>query len=243
MDDQENVKYDQFVTWFNEMLSDQNSCATALRLQDQGIRFMAIDPNIGTVVQGDANKSLFYRFFGRTNPTSGTVDEHGAMTMLTQMVQDGHARLLTTNNLGAKYAHTMPDVTFSNVAEEQRISFRARMAVARYFGSRENNRYVQAVYEIADARIKDGTFVEDIVWLLGLDDVRVNELISMVRTGKLEKADLQALNNNERKALQQYLTYRSQAANNPEQYQKTLNRTIINSIYSANQIIVYEILQ
>lgn len=243
IEDQNNVKYDQFVTWFNEMLSDQDSCATALRLKDQGIRYMAIDPNIGTVVQGDGNKSLFYRFFGRTNPTSGTVEEYGAVTMLTKMVEEGHARLLTTNNIWAKYAHTMPDATFATVPEEQLISFRARMAVARYFGDRNNNRYIDAVYQIADAKVKDGTFIEDVVWLLWLEDVRVNELLTMIRSWQLAKEDLQALSNDERKALQQFLTYRWQAANNPEEYKQTLLRTITNSVYSPNQIIVYEILQ
>lgn len=119
---------------------------------------MVIDPNIGTVVQGAGNQSLFDRFFARVNNLTNSIDEHGAMTMLASMFQDGYIRYISSNNLGAKYAYTMPDSVFGGLQGDELTLFRARMSVARYFG----NGMVTPIVEIAMQRVKDGTFVTDI---------------------------------------------------------------------------------
>jgi len=243
IENQNNVKYDQFITWMGYMMSDEDSCATYLRLKDQGIRYLAIDPNIGTVVQWDWNKSLFYRFFGKTNPTTWAIEGHGAMTMLTELVQNGKARLLTTNNLWAKYWLTLPDSTFVNVPQEQRLSFKARMSVARYFGSREQNRYVDAMIEIADARMKDWMFVEDMAWMLGIESIRTNIVVWMIQSGSLTWEALMTLTEDERKALNQFMYLRQLQVNNPPEYTKAMKNIVTRSVYSPNQIIVFELLK
>lgn len=46
-----------------ELFSDSNVCNSYLRLKDKGYKYITIDPNIGTVVMGEGNESLFDRFF------------------------------------------------------------------------------------------------------------------------------------------------------------------------------------
>lgn len=49
--DQTNIRYDQFLTWLWEQTSDGDVCNSYLRLKDQNKKYIVIDPNIGTVVQ------------------------------------------------------------------------------------------------------------------------------------------------------------------------------------------------
>lgn len=74
-----------------------------LGLKDQKLQYYVIDQNIATVVQGNANKALFERFFAKLNADGQTIDEHGAMTMIAKMVQEGYMKLTSTNNLGTEY--------------------------------------------------------------------------------------------------------------------------------------------
>ena len=43
---------DGFMEWMAKMFSDSNSCNSYLRLKDKHLKYLVIDPNIGTVVQG-----------------------------------------------------------------------------------------------------------------------------------------------------------------------------------------------
>ncbi len=58
---------------------------------------------------GDGNASLFDRFFAKVDTVSNTILEDGTMTMLVKMVEDGYLKLISTNNVGAKYAYTLSD--------------------------------------------------------------------------------------------------------------------------------------
>jgi hypothetical protein len=46
VEDQTHVKYDQFLTWLWEMFSDGDACNSYLRLEDNNIKYIVIDPNI-----------------------------------------------------------------------------------------------------------------------------------------------------------------------------------------------------
>lgn len=63
INNQTNIIADQFLSELRQRFSDNNVCRSYLRLQDKGLKYIAIDPNIGTVVQGEGNRSLFERFF------------------------------------------------------------------------------------------------------------------------------------------------------------------------------------
>ncbi len=49
---QNHIMGDGFMEWMAKMFSDSNACNSYLRLKDKNLRYLVIDPNIGTVVQG-----------------------------------------------------------------------------------------------------------------------------------------------------------------------------------------------
>lgn len=59
---------DNLLTALWEEMSDYNSCKSYHRLRNQHIKYLVIDPNIGTVGRvGQGNESLFHRFFAKLN--------------------------------------------------------------------------------------------------------------------------------------------------------------------------------
>ncbi len=70
---------------------------------------MVVDPNIGTVVMGEWNETLFHRFFAKRNPLNWLIEDHGAVSMMVRLRKDGYLKIFSTNNLWAKYAFTLPD--------------------------------------------------------------------------------------------------------------------------------------
>jgi hypothetical protein len=50
---QHNIKSDGMLDRFREQTSDNNECKSYKRLQNNNIKYLVIDPNIGTVVMGE----------------------------------------------------------------------------------------------------------------------------------------------------------------------------------------------
>lgn len=97
-----------------------------------------IDPNIGTVVMGEGNESLFNRFFATRDPVTGRITQQGAISMLVKMWKDGYIKLFSTNNLGAKYAFTLDDAAFragfgATLSDDDLFFLRAKLSIARFF--------------------------------------------------------------------------------------------------------------
>ena len=84
---------------FAKNASDGDSCYTYKRLQNQNLKYFVIDPNIGTVVMGDGNEALFWRFFAKQSPVDGSIEQHGAISMLVKLRRDGYIDLSYTSNL------------------------------------------------------------------------------------------------------------------------------------------------
>ena len=99
LDNQNNLSMDGFLTSFRQRGSDQNTCTLAQRLHDKKIKYLVIDPNIGTVVMGGGNSTLFDRFLAKIDKVNGTIVKHGTMTMLAKMVQDGYLKLTENDRL------------------------------------------------------------------------------------------------------------------------------------------------
>ena len=76
---------------------------------------------------------MFDRFFARVDTTTDTLVEDGVMTMLAKLYKAGYIRYISSNNLGAKYAFTMPDSAFTSLSGDALDLARARMSVARFF--------------------------------------------------------------------------------------------------------------
>ena len=65
---QRNMRSDGLLTMLWEQFSDFNSCKSYNRLKNKHIKYLIIDPNIGTVGRvGQGNESLFHRFFAKLN--------------------------------------------------------------------------------------------------------------------------------------------------------------------------------
>ena len=94
-----NISSDGMLSNFRELASDNDSCKTTKRLQNAHIKYLVVDPNIGTVGMGEGNESLFQRFFAKLDPVSGKIEKQGAISMLIKMKDDGFLKLLNTNNL------------------------------------------------------------------------------------------------------------------------------------------------
>jgi hypothetical protein len=233
---QKNILNDQFLAELSQWFSDNNVCRSYLRLQDKGLRYLAIDPNIGTVVQGDGNQWLFERFFARLNPTSWAIEQHGTMSMLAALNQQGYIRYVSSNNLGAKYALTMPDSAFWGMTWDALVVMRAKMMIARFF---QEQPLLTSIISLADQRVKDGTFFEDIADLIGAE-VNPATTQKIVAWAQLNPAEL---TEDEKRVLTQFFWLRQQLNDNPTQYQQTLQNMVMQSLWAWNQVIVMEVVQ
>lgn len=99
LDNQTNITLDGMLSRFARTVSDNDSCNTYKRLQNQHLKYLVIDPNIGTVVMGEGNEALFHRFFAKRNAVTGLIEDHGAISMLVKMRKEGYVDLYYTSNL------------------------------------------------------------------------------------------------------------------------------------------------
>ena len=139
-----------------EELSDFNSCRSYQRLKNEKLKYLIIDPNIGTVGRaGEGNESLFYRFFARLTSDEQHIETHGTISMLVKMAQEGYLKLIFTNNIGAKYAFTLSDEELTSVfgthSAEDLLLIRAKMAVARFFAKDED--FIFKIYALFGQRL------------------------------------------------------------------------------------------
>ena len=239
VENQYNIRYDQFLTWFWEMLSDSDVCNTYLRLTDQNLRYLVLDPNIWTVVQGAWNQSLFDRLYARVDTTNGTIIEDGTMSMLAKMYDAWYLRYISSNNLGAKYAFMTTKETYSWLSWDALSLFRARMVLARFFGN--DAAVISTANQIAEQRVQDGTFISDIadiMWLI-IDE---GKMLQLLQKQQLTAADINTLTQDERRALVQFLNIRQLSINDEQAFKQQIATIVRDSIRSGNQIVVLELL-
>lgn len=154
---------------FREQNSDGNMCKSYQRLRDNNLKYLVIDPNIGTVVMGEGNESLFNRFFAKRNAVSGKIEENGAISNLVKLRKAGYISLFSTNNLGAKYAFSLDDATlmakFGNKSEDDLVFLRAKLSIARFFPDAQD--LLNFIGETFTSRINDGKVIGDIADVYG----------------------------------------------------------------------------
>jgi hypothetical protein len=156
LNNQKNLRLDGMLTRLWEELSDFNSCRSYQRLKNEKLKYLIIDPNIGTVGRaGEGNESLFYRFFARLTSDEQHIETHGTISMLVKMAQEGYLKLIFTNNIGAKYAFTLSDEELTSVfgthSAEDLLLIRAKMAVARFFS--EDQDLISKIYALFGQRL------------------------------------------------------------------------------------------
>lgn len=99
LDNQRNIKADGMLDRFREQNSDGNMCKSYQRLVNSNLKYLVIDPNIGTVVMGEGNESLFNKFFAKRDAVTGKITQDGAISNLVKLRKAGYIKLFSTNNL------------------------------------------------------------------------------------------------------------------------------------------------
>lgn len=246
---QHNLRLDGMLNWFREQISDGNMCKSYQRLKEANLKYIVIDPNIGTVVMGEGNESLFDRFFAKKDPVTGKIQEDGAISSLVKLRNAWYIQLFGTNNLGAKYAFILDDASLVNkfgpMTEDELVFLRSKLAIARFFS--DSQELLNFIGEVFTQRVGDGQAISDIADVYGktIDERKVldaaNIIVAKQQTSEEMQQVVEQLTQDERMILTQYLgLYNLLNANNP-QYSEFLNSIISQSLGGGSQLIVFEL--
>lgn len=241
--------------------SDNNICALDLRLENQNISYIVIDPNIWSVVMWEWNASLFDRFIAKIDSKTNTIIQDGAISLLSRMVEDNYLKLIHTSNIAAKYAYTLTDEdilstinSMSNTGTQTKlldafeadpILFRSKLAVTKFFQS-ELNDYFSFVWSVFQARLWSNLGLEDLADMLG-KSVSTNKLLKTLSlidnpdpTLNITSLNVE-LSSDERTVLGYYLVLKQRLEKNDIQAsQSMINELLQNSIMSSSQLITFE---
>ncbi len=248
--DQTNIRYDQFLTWLVENFSDNDPCASYLRLKDKGIKYITIDPNIWTVVMWWGNMSLFDRFFAKLNSVTGKVEDYGALLMLADMNSRWYINYVYSNNLAAKYAFILSDnellQSIWEMTKEQIPLFRARLALMRYW--QDQSLYSNFVTTVAAERVLSMDFISDIADILWkqVDENKIKDAAKIIFSTSSSASDnrmtefqkqFDTLTEDERIVLSNYTSYYQLLQSDKEKFKTYLAQLLDQTISSGSQII------
>ena len=250
---QANLTFDGLLSTFWQWTSDEDLCKTYLRLQEKHIKYLVIDPNIGTVVMGGGNETLFDRFFAKTSAVDGSIEQDGSITALVKMYQAGYLDLFSTNNLAAKYAFTLPDSVLekyvaggSGMTADQIVLLRSKLVALRFFPN--SDQFIQLVGSALVDRMKTADALGDLADVMGvtIDESKLkNVAIGILGTPKNDDATIQQnisqLTNDERMVLSQYLGAMQAMTSSPTQFQNFIQSLLGQSIGGSSQIMIFEL--
>lgn len=260
LNNQKNITNDGLLTTLRQRWSDENTCNLALRLQDKKVKYLIIDPNIWSVVMGWGNASLFDRFVAKIDSNTNKIIQHGTMSMLAKMIEDGYLKLIMTNNMWAKYAYTL-----TNKELEQAISvlpseelktkmlqsfynepllFRSKLAVPRFFGNESQDFFV-LIGAIFQQRLSQDIWLEDLANILG-KDVEMKKLSETMKLLQVPWANLTKLNkqltDDERTVIGYYTAIsQRQKANDQQGLQSIMTDLLQSSLWWWSQLITFEL--
>ena len=261
---QYNLVGDGLLTSFWQRGAGGDTCRLALRLREKNIKYLVIDPNIGSVVMGGGNASLFDRFLAKIDPSNNKIITDWTMTMLSKMIRDGYLKLLYTNNLAAKYAYSVSDADMldaiqwlSDASARDRLNqkfqsdvilLRAKMAVLRFF-PQEINDYILLSSSIFRQRLSNPqTWIADLADAIG-KQIRLDELVQVVAlmqqdawsfASKASQID-SALTNDEKTVLAYYLNISQWLqSSNSSQAEQMLTNILQQSIGGGSQLVTFE---
>lgn len=247
LDNQKNIKIDWSLDWFREQWSDWDTCKMYQRLKNANLKYLVIDPNIASIVMWEWNKSLFYRFFAKTNE-NGKIIEKWALMMLSELIDQWYAKLLYSNNLWATYWFTLSDndlmSVFGQMSKEDLIYLRSQLAAARYMDNA--NELVNWIRNIFNSRLWNWDVIQDIadvywkqieLWKL------INTVNVYLSNPRSVSQMVSTLTQDERIILFQFLNlYNLAQSADQSQYQSFVNNIFSNSIAWWSQLIVVELL-
>lgn len=244
---------DQMLNWLWEIFSDFDVHKSHARLLDKKIKYIAIDPNIWTVVMWWWNISLFDRFFAKINQLNWTFEEDWVITMLSRLVSENKIRLLSTNNLSIKYAYTLTDddiwsMLWSWATNHDIILMRSKLATARFWPNK--NDLLNFCVSIAKQRIVSLDFIDDfadVLWkTIDSNKIKriviwINQLNSVRDWINKYNQDISSLSNDEKIIFIQFLNLYVTLINDPKSLDNMLLQFIQSSTVSSSQIILFEV--
>lgn len=182
---------------------------------------------------GEGNESLLWRFFGKRNANNQKFDQYGNVSMLVKLWQDGYISLFSSNNLGSKYAFSLSDAELQSYfggTGESLLNTRSRLAVARFFPDTVNQ-MVQFIGQVFTARMGNGLAIGDIADIIGktIDEQKLLQVAQSVINGSSPSTLTQAidaLTQDERTILVQYLNLYTMLRQDNQQYMQALNQLL-----------------
>ena len=244
-----NVKWDWMLNDFRKNASDWDLCKTYRRLKNGDTRYLIIDPNIWTVSMWEWNETLFYRFFAKLSADGSKIEKDGTITTLIRLAQNWYLKLLSTNNLWAKYAFTVDDNTirtyfWESLTDEELILARWRMAVLQYFGNADS--ILSSIANIFISRVMSDTktWVEDIAniyWFEIDSDAVANAAIAYINWQNSEWL-IKKLSQNERIVLINYVNIYAWYSRWWEwEVSSMIQNLLLNSVTWWSQVIALEL--
>lgn len=252
VDKQRNVSSDWFLTEFWKNASDNNVCNTYKRIVDKGTKYLVIDPNIASVVMWWWNSTLLDRFFAVVDK-NGNLLQHGTLSMLQALVQNGYLELMSTNSLVTKYAFIASDEELSSLlkvsAWDELLLERARMSAARFFPKTQE--YAEAAASILSTRIQTLQWVQDIADVLGkqIDEQKLVALAKEIvtNTNKTQGAmnttinKIGELTEDERTVLQYFISIYQARSAQPATYRQYISSLISASFWGSSQVMAFTV--
>ena len=244
-----NIKWDWMLSDFWVESSDWDLCKTYWRLRNSKTRYLIVDPNIGSVTMWEWNESLFYRFFGKLNSDKSEIEIDGTVTTLIRLAKWWYLKLLSTNNIWAKYAFVVDDdmirqYFWENLTDEQLILTRAKMAVLKYFYGEADSIFwsvadmfmTRIMYDMP-SWIQD---IADVYWMEIDNDKVANAAYNYLSWRGIEWL-VDELTQNERAVLINYINIYGTYAENPNNIWPLLQNLLLNSVSWSSQVIALEL--
>lgn len=244
---------DQMLNWLWELFSDFDVNKSYARLIDKKIKYIAIDPNIWTVVMWWWNISLFDRFFAKINQLNGSFEQDWVITMLSRLVSDNKISLVSTNNLSIKYAYTLSDEQISSfiwtwATNHDMIILRSKLATSRFWPNK--NDLHNFCVTIAKQRIVSLDFVDDFADVLWkeVDSSKIKQVIKWISQVKSVRDwiikysnEINSFNPDEKMVFLQFMNLYVTLVNNPSSLDDMLLQFIQSSTVSSSQIILFKV--
>lgn len=263
LDNQRNLFWDGLLTEFWKRWSEGDLCTLALRLKDKKIKYLVIDPNIGTVVMGWGNSTLFDRFFAKVDPKTNKIVQHGTMSLLIKMIQSGYLKLISTNTMWAKYAYAVTDQDMKNAIalvpdqtartalqtsfDTDPTLFRAKLSVPRFFQAEANNYFI-LIGILFQQRLSQWVGLEDLADILGkkIDAGKLIAIATKFSQKTITPQEMVGLNtdltNDEKFVIGYYLSFvQLQQSGKMQDYQQMLNSILQQSLWWGSQLMTFEL--
>lgn len=243
--DQSKIKADQFLTWLWEQFSDGNLCKSYLRLKDNNIKYLVIDPNIATVVMWWWNETLLNRFYAKFNKVNWELEEDWVLTMLSKLYEMWYISYVSSNNIWAKYWLDIPKEELEtslwrSFTDDELVLFRSKLIMWRF----NINIIMWNLIRIIEYRLSNGDFLFDLADILWkeVDKNRLWEVLRLLKEWS-QQADIMIyqLTANEKNVLLQYSSILSLYQTDKVAFNNTVQSLITRSLTSWSQIITLKV--